>query len=433
MDLLLKRIAAGGKIVLSVLLLVCLVPGYCSADKIYFKKNNEILEGMIIQENDEKVLLEMKGGAVVFLKSEIEHIERSLLVEYVIEPREVALPEMVDLSKHLSPEHFRRMKELTKNFDDLYLQWREKRGKMRRAKREVGQAQKKFERQSKKYFFEFTKFNEAQAITKNELKISNETKRYVYWQKAFQKEKKQLQQTAGEFEKTKLLVDELDYRIAKIYNNLQEMYVLGNDLTAEMGQLIHNNFITDNEIILKDLEKKQLLITNAFSEDATKLYEDKRGVIVVGFINNKEAHLIVDENASFLTLCLEFANEHKLIKETMKDRYGIGGWKPAYGDRLQLPKELDEEVVNLQLLRDIDPYKVPIVVKSVKIGSTVVKNVPALISRDIVEKGVDGVLGRSFLRNFVYAIDQDKRELTLKEFKPDDSYSNAEWLPSPAS
>ena len=61
---------------------------------------------------------------------------------------------------------------------------------------------------------------------------------------------------------------------------------------------------------------------------------------------------------------------------------------------------------------------IPFILKSVKVGEAEVKNVYAATFKEEVTSGADGLLGMTFLDNFVMQIDAKNNKLVLEEFTP---------------
>ncbi|MFH1384841.1 MAG: hypothetical protein ABIH47_07760 [Candidatus Omnitrophota bacterium] len=386
---------------------------WCWAETLYFKKNEPLI-GTIVEETDEKVLLAMEGGCVLFLKSEIDHIDRQPIVE-VTKPHDVRTGEVViPEQKKSALEQW----ETTQYFNELYYEWSRVNERTMRAWHKVRGVQRALTRQARQFFTEFTKFNEAYEITNNEMK-----KKWIgpatYVPRAYRRELGQLEKAFNAYHKAEVLVDELSMYDEEIYNGLQQLQRLEGKIAQELSRLHTDRLITDQQTF-QTLTKKHDHIRNKFSERYTERLDAAEALIVPVVINGrKKARLRVNDSASFVTLSLSYAKSNGIVTEEMTNRYRWANRTPAFGDNLQLPDALEGERVNLQLLEQIHPYRVPIILNSVRVGDAVVRSVPALISNDAGFSGADGVLGRSFLRHFVMTVDKNAGQIMLEKVRYD--------------
>jgi len=86
-------------------------------------------------------------------------------------------------------------------------------------------------------------------------------------------------------------------------------------------------------------------------------------------------------------------------------------------ERLQLPTT-GKNLMNVQLADGSTVQAEPVILRSVQVGEARVEHVPAAVLPEPPHRDFEGLLGMSFLREFVLHYDATGRELLLKEYEP---------------
>lgn len=133
---------------------------------------------------------------------------------------------------------------------------------------------------------------------------------------------------------------------------------------------------------------------NEFSAEDIKAVPESGGLVVTAAINGRaHGRFIVDTGAGMVTLTEAFA-----------DKLGLD-WRRASAGRATLA---DGQVVEARYLT----------LSSVQVGGKRVADVQAAVLPSSAQKNVDGLLGMSFLRHFHVSLDGQTGRIVLREFTP---------------
>lgn len=163
---------------------------------------------------------------------------------------------------------------------------------------------------------------------------------------------------------------------------------------------------TDSSAAKVDLGDDDKLFYRSMGEEINKLKRDfkyreteyrKKGssIIVEVMLNNRiKSKMIVDTGASLVLISRKMADELRI-------------YTSAVSGKIQCILA-DGSKVEAQ----------PITLQSVGVGSSIVRNVRGAIIDGQPAPGVDGLLGMTFLGNFIVRIDAKGNKLILEEFRP---------------
>ena len=129
-----------------------------------------------------------------------------------------------------------------------------------------------------------------------------------------------------------------------------------------------------------------------FKKDIVNYVSEDNQVVVDALINNIVlARLIVDTGASIVVISKDV------------------------GERLGITDDAVDADLEIIMANGTSVNAKPVTLKSIKVGNAEVKNVQAAILEGNVIGGSDGLLGMSFLSNFVVSVDTSSKKLILEE------------------
>ncbi len=378
-------------------------------DTIYFK-NNDTIDGTIVEEDDETIRVLLDAGVIEFSKKQIARIDKRAQVN-IIKKEEVNLQEEEERLKEDS------IKKKMETFNALYKEFTEMRLGAKR-KHWTEQLEKtKLRKGAKLFFREFKEYSAACEVLENELEHATDVEQSLYVKRAENKKSKAYRKTMPQYEEVNRIIKRVSYNVDKGYNDVREAYNLKRKLVEEGEKLLSDKELSlETPELCPPIEKKVEEAKAYFVGHTTGIIQDNRGTIIVGYINGTvRARFLIDETVPFVTLSSYFAQEHKLVKERLESetRFGKRSDKNEFD---LLPNKLEGKLVDLEKLDSFDAKNIPYVVNSIKIGDALLRDVPIVLSDMYDERGVEGVLGRSFLRNFIIHEEEDAEVLLFEEF-----------------
>lgn len=179
---------------------------------------------------------------------------------------------------------------------------------------------------------------------------------------------------------------------AELASMYRDSFQLFTDSLNKMYAAIDKKKLSSDELyFFEEMNSKMNQMEEDFSRDIAPCITEGGHVTIDALLDNSvSARLLVDTGASIV-----------VISANVAYRLGI-----KYED---IPTEVEV------IMADGGAAKAkPIILKSVKVGDAEVKDVQAAILESGAIGGVDGLLGMSFLSNFVIKVDSAKNELILE-------------------
>ncbi|MFH1457851.1 MAG: TIGR02281 family clan AA aspartic protease [Candidatus Omnitrophota bacterium] len=365
---------------LSMVLFFGLFSSTAFGDMVYLK-NGESIEGIIEKEDKDRVSLHLGYGKIALKKKNIASIRR-------YDPQEQERLVESWNTRYFSQPQFipKSLLDLAADFENL----KNLRGQALQSKKEKDKILK-----------------ESQQLEKNLLEL-NSRLALVSDQLGGLKPKDNL-------EKYNALVNEFNSMMAKIklseYNVLQQkkkMKLLDkniSDFIREMG-LFRNRFSKKfnapsgeasgkDAYFFKGVAKELDIFESDFTKYPVGFQRLGLNIVVEVLLNGHfKTRLMVDTGASLVVLSRDIADQ-------------IG---------LDTSRQNPSLFLTLADGKKIPTY--PVTLKSVRVGDTEVKNVRAAVLESSEPQEIEGLLGMSFLENFVVKIDAKNERLIFEEFNP---------------
>lgn len=349
------------------------------ADMVYLKNGNSI-EGIIEKESDNKITLNTGYGKITLDKKDIQYIHR------------YSLKEQNTLEQSWKYLYFRKaeyipseLKIVAKDFDNL----ENLRQKAVQDKKELDNLKKEVEEIK-------TKLKELNTYLKqatNKLAQINPENNLQEYNSLI----KEYNLNIAKIKTLELNKKDNEERIAfleqKVSDYINEFRVFRKRFKEAYAHLKELGLIKeDNRYFLEALNKGLEQIGKDFTSYSIEYKYKEGGILVDCLLNGTvKARLMVDTGASLV-----------VISKHIAQRLG-----------------LDTNKGQLQLIL-ADGRKVeanPVILESIKVGDIELKNVSAaVLERESPQE--DGLLGLSFLENFLVSLDVKKNRLILEEFNP---------------
>jgi len=340
-------------------------------------KNKRTIEGVIVKETANSIVMDIGLGTVAVSKEQIESVEDTAngSDQKAIEIDAEATNAMRKLSKelrgvkkkrleavkHKSRHESQRVKlaNIERELTSLYVKFENLNNKLRRMKKDNVMAYN----------------NVVAEVNSTSARISK-----------FNSERSQSQKMRADLDSAvSQSVSDYSEALASLRANFAEVYT---DETKRGLEDSDETFYIDMREALgrlrKDFEHKEIEYSGTGSE-----------IMVDVTLNNRvTATMLVDTGASVLLISRDVANQLRL--------YDGGGARK----------------ITVSLANGSTTTATPVVLQSVQVGDALVKNVRAAISETPPSSRVEGLLGMSFLSNFVLRIDSKANKMILEEFKP---------------
>ncbi|MBL7072073.1 MAG: retroviral-like aspartic protease family protein, partial [Candidatus Omnitrophica bacterium] len=195
--------------------------------------------------------------------------------------------------------------------------------------------------------------------------------------------------------KTDSLYDEekeLNARLVKLASNYRSGFELfKSSYDVKRSGADEGNMSPDELHFFQEMDAKLKGMAQDFKEDIASYIPDGNHVIVDALINGRaSARLMVDTGASIV-----------IISKAVALRLGL-----EYDD---IQNEIDIVMADSSVSKAR-----PVILDSVKVGDAKVEKVQAAIIESADIGGVEGLLGMSFLSNFIIKFDSSRNELILE-------------------
>ncbi|MDD5439207.1 MAG: retropepsin-like aspartic protease [Candidatus Omnitrophica bacterium] len=356
--------------------LVCLAGSLC-ADTVNLK-NNRSLHGIIKDVSDRSIIIDTGFGTMAVSREDVLSFDKSPAAENAVQE---------SISAHKAPAALAGLQTEMRRLN-------EKRYAVISAGREVEALEFAIENSRQEVGFLFGKFeklNDELKRVKNDDVIKNNklVAEINVVRASIEKQRRALEVSINNKEQR-----DRDYAqgLADYSAALQAYHQKSADLEAgdEAEQ-----WDDSDRLIFNDLKKKADDMDRDFKKAVVAYTEHGGGVVVRVVLNGSvTATLMVDTGASFVFISEDLAR------------------------RLNMDAPADIRTITCKLADGKDIEVRPVIFDSVEVAGMKLKHVQGAVSDRPPETGIDGLLGMSFLRNFMFRIDAKSKELILEEFTP---------------
>ncbi len=363
--------------IITLVVIVCFRPSVSFADMIYLKNGKQV-EGVVIAEDDTTVTVNIGFGKVTFQRKNISRI-----VKY-------AHQKQVELKKELGYKYFGQPEFIPKDLKEMINHLKEieeLKGSATDAKNEKNKINEKIAELESK----IDKSNKELAKVSKKLstsRIEGSPEEYNALIKRFYSLEGEIKMSEYERDELKKETPLLDAKIAKYVAEL-------NGFRKKFAKEYSKQAEGEQKRILDIIQKK----IEAMGVDFTKYtvaYDFSGSNIVVKTLLNElvPANLILDTGASVVVISKNIANKLNLSPDDKNTQAYV-----TLADGRQVK-------ANMAFL------------ESIQVGKLEAKNIRTAVLEHEEAASGDGLLGMSFLKNFMLKIDPSGKQLILEEFNP---------------
>jgi len=373
------------KVCLMVIILFAALILQAYADIIYLK-NNRKMKGIIKTETEEEVALDLGCGTITILKKDIKRIERET---------EEEKKKIIQTWQNKYIETGRWIPEEAKDLFATLEEVKEKRREVVKAKRRSESLQNTIDSQAGELSGLYAKSEELNTQLNQMTKESD-----VF---AYNKLVAEINSTSAKIGKLIQGTGRAEQRkkdLDRAFSNEMKNYVnkltpLTESFNKKYALLKEEGVREKNKTFYKWVEEEVNNLHGEFERKEIGFSKDKSGIVVSATLNGKvTGSFIVDTGASLVTISKRIAGQLGIV----------GGEK---GRKIKLVLA-DGKTITAD----------PVILGSVDVGGSEVKNVMAAVIENPPGPNIDGLLGMSFLSNFFIKIDTNENSLMLEKFNP---------------
>jgi len=364
-----------------VCILMWVVCGIAAADVIHFKDGGKV-EGIIVDETEESIIIDIGFGTMTVDPGEIDFIEES------------SAEELERLKREMLNYEIGKGEWAPDGYEDLrivYSRAKDDRAALQQARKKQDAVGAEIQRQEREVSATL-ELLDAKGDRLNKIDPEGNVQRYNEMATEINSLNVELDRAN---KKVNSLYDEekeLNAKVAKLVGNYRTSYELfKRSFEAKTSDLYEEDLVSDELQFLEEMDAKQVGMAKDFKEDIASYTRDGDHVIVSASINGRtSAQLMVDTGASIV-----------IITNSVARRLGI--------DYEKMYNEID-----IVMADGSEAKARPIILDSVKVGDAKVENVQAAVIESEDIGGVEGLLGMSFLSQFVIKFDSINNELILE-------------------
>lgn len=356
------------------------VPSLSFSDMVYLK-NKSAIEGIIEKEDENRVTLNMGYGNIALEKKDIEYIDR------------YNLKEQAELRNRWHSQYFTRPEFIPAYLQDIAIEFN-KLGGLRDSAIKAKTEQDKASEEIKRLEDELKELEASLAGASDKLtrlKPEDKQKEYNSLVEEFNALVAKIKLLEYNRDALHKQVGALDKKTTGYINDFNLFRKKFRDVYAALGEEAKEQ----NRYFFKGINKKLSELDNDFTRHLID-YEPYGSHIVVEALLNDwvKAHLVVDTGASLVTISQEIA------------------------DKLGLATGGKESFILVTLADGKEVKATPVILESLKVKDVELKHVRAAVLKSKAPAPEDGLLGMSFLENFLLSLDVKANRLILEEFYP---------------
>jgi clan AA aspartic protease (TIGR02281 family) len=351
------------------------------SDVVYFKDGGKV-EGIIMEKTGDYVVVDIGVGTMSVRMDEVDYIE------------EATSDELERLEQKKLGYEIERGEWAPEGYEDLrlvYLRARDNRGALKDARRK-SKTIKTDIAQKESYITELLDKLKEKSEELKEIDSETDVEKY---NEVIAEMNSLSADLNNETNSTKALYDkdkELAKNLGKLASKYRSNFQLFEDILNNKKSFIGESDIASDELyFIEEMEDKIRGMTGDFKKDVTAYTSEGNQIIVDALIDSSAlARLVVDTGATIVLISTDVAY------------------------RLGIKYEDIHTGIEIIMADGSSVEAKPVILKSVKVGDAEVKNVQAAILEKGAIGGVDGLLGMSFLNNFVIKVDSAQNKLILE-------------------
>lgn len=357
------------------------------ADVIYFKDGGRV-EGAIQKEDDTNVTIDLGAGIMAVRRNEIEYIEKSSSED---EQR---------MEEENRKDEISRGEWAPPGYEDIratYLKSKESKGSLKKLKAGSAGNTDDITRKEGKISESLKALDEKSRELKT-IDSEKRTKEYNAVVAEMNSLNAQLNAENSELKTLHAEKKDIDTALMEKANKYRVEFQAFKDILNAKNAGVHSveasaGTSTDELTFLDEMRDNMTDMDNDFKKDIIGYTAEGNQVIVGALINDIAlTRLVVDTGASIVIISKETA-----------DRLGIP------------PEEGEAEEIEIIMANGTSVNARPVTLKSIKVDDAEVRDVRAAILENNAVGAADGLLGMSFLSNFIISVDTSSNKLILEQ------------------
>jgi len=362
-----------------ILAIVCPVLGSVLADTVHLK-NGKTLSGLVLEETSENVVVDMGAGVITLERSKIESVSRGEAAEQESLTR--TWQQRYFLHEKYLPPEYKEIMRAYRSVEDARLGAIHSRRRLSGLRRENDKLRERMARLEREHVGLHRRLSRADPSRApqayNELVASNNkaTSRLVLLQADIEKNENLMQAHRKK-------LNEYAQVLSVFEQQFRSRFPTPPADTAEAHRLVYDHLVQQIERFSRDFANVRL-----------KTSGERGGIVVMARINDRVSGMfLLDTGASLMTI------SHALARQ------------------LELPLD-NARRLTMTLADGKQVDATPVVLGRVEVQGAGAEGVPAVVMSPPGE-GLDGLLGMSFLREFIVNIDPADQSVVLRRFRPD--------------
>lgn len=362
---------------LKALALALALAGVARADRVHLK-NGEVLEGMVEKDTAESVTLNVGIGSVTLSRSRIARIERG------------GEAETARLQADWRQHYFSHTRFVPPGLEDLAQAFHDTESRRKDAV-EAQQALRGAQQRRVAQLMELQRMEQQAVAVSRELKEASPERDLTRYNELVQLSNQLNAQSVLIRDSLQKDIESAEKRRALIPEYLSALHAFSLELDTRRARYAEG----DPALVFFDEVDKRLQGYEREFEELDIPFENQGGhVVVTARLNDQvNGRFLLDTGASLLTLSDDLARRLDLhMPASAKLKMTV-----ADGRKVEAR---------------------PTILSSVRVGDAVVSNVAAAVVEARPSDGLDGLLGMSFLREFLIRLDPAREKLILERFTP---------------
>lgn len=351
--------------------------GMLSSDTIYLR-NGKTLEGIILRQSEKEMVVDIGFGTTTLVPGDVLKIVKATAAQ------------TEQLKEKWRQDYFDHDLFVPAGCKDLMAEYRELerfRSMAVSENRRINTIADRYRNADEELQRKEAQYLETAALLKN---ASPEADRYRYNRLVVESNKLHSELTILRNDK-KTIENELQQGTGAISDYLQALSKFEKAISAAMARQKGASEQMDD--FLRRLRKKLKDFQKDFRETAIQIpASGGRSIVLPVSINNRIiGKFLMDTGASLVSLSAAFARRAGIAL------HDIEPVEAVLADGRSVPAK-------------------PVTLQSVKVGDESVENVKGLVMDNPPYPGIDGLLGMSYLGNFLFYVDGNSKKLVLKRF-----------------
>ena len=352
------------------------------SDMIYFK-NGGTVEGTVQKDDGASLIIDLGVGTMTVRKDEVERIEKA---------SDEDNQKLADKKRTGEISRGERAPLGGEEIRMAYLKAKDDRESLKKS-RNNGVTGRDEISQKEKRVSELLKTLDAKSKELKTIDAEKHTKEYNNMVAEMNSISAQLNTGNSELKNLYAEQKKIDAALMQKANTYRTNFQVFKDaLKKKQGSIDSTEISADEASFFAEMSNRAVEMDNDFKKEIVGYTPEANQIVVDAVINdNVSVRLVVDTGASIVILSKEVAG------------------------RLGITEENTDAEIEITMANGATVNAQPVILKSIKVGDAEIENVEAAILENNLIGGADGLLGMSFLNNFIVSVDTSSSKLILEQ------------------